>query len=521
MAAIGGVGGGVGDERAGPADAGVQERGAAPVLELRDVRKTFGGAQALAGVDFTLRTGEVHAIVGMNGAGKSTLVELICGAFAPDAGEIAIGGRRQSALTPRRAHAAGVSMVHQKRTLVNDLTVAENILLGRLPSRRGRIQWKRANREAARALEGLGIDLSPGTVAGRLGPAEQTLVEIAREVHLGGRVLILDEPTASLGGRDAETIRRLVRTLRDRGTSIIYISHHLDEVLDLADRVTVMRDGQVAAAVRAADMDLPALIGAMVGDRLVHERPAGGRAPGAPVLRLAGLVGGRLREFDLTVGAGEVVAVLGPAGDGQSELFRLLAGLRRAEAGRVTVNGTEIAPGDVGASLAAGLRCVTGDRLSYGLVPGLGVDENLAMVRRGRLRPWLVRWRELHAEGRKARERYGVTTLHADPPVASLSGGNQQKVLLAAWLDGDPVACLLEEPTGGVDVAAKADIHHIVDGLADRGTAVLLGSSDVDEVLRLADRVVVVRSGRIVAESPIDRVTRDDLVTLTAGGDQT
>ncbi|MFC5750183.1 sugar ABC transporter ATP-binding protein [Actinomadura rugatobispora] len=516
MAALDGRGG----VPQGDADIGLHERQAAPVLQLRQVRKAFGGAQALAGVDFTLLPGEVHALVGMNGAGKSTLVELICGAFTPDAGDIVIDGQHRSALTPRRAHAAGVSIVHQKRTLVNGLTVAENILLGRLPARGGRIRWKQAHREAARALDGLGIEVATEAVAGSLGPAEQTLVEIAREVHLGGRVLILDEPTASLGGRDAQTIHRLVRTLRDRGTAIVYISHHLDEVLDLADRVTVMRDGHVAAVARAAEIDLPALINAMVGDRLVHDRPGRNRSAGEAVLELTGLAGGRLHPFDLTVRAGEVVAVLGPAGDGQSELFRLLTGLRRAKSGHLTVNGAKVAPGDVGAGLAAGLRCVTGDRLSYGLVPVLSVDENLALVRRGRLRPWLVRWRRLHAEGRQARERYGVTTLHADPPVASLSGGNQQKVLLSAWLDGEPAACLLEEPTNGVDVAAKAEIHHIVDGLAERGTAVLLGSSDVDEVLRLADRVVVVRSGRIVADSPIEKVTRDDLVTLTAGGDQ-
>ncbi|MEU5879983.1 sugar ABC transporter ATP-binding protein [Spirillospora sp. NPDC047279] len=501
--------------------AALDERPQAPVLELRGVRKAFGGAQALAGVDFTLLPGEVHAVVGMNGAGKSTLVELICGSFAPDAGDILIDGRIQGTLTPRRVHGAGVSIVHQRRTLVNTLTVAENLLLGRLPARAGRVQWRRVREEAARALAGLGIDLPPDTVAGTLGPAEQTLVEIAREVHLGGRVLILDEPTASLGGRDAQRIHRLVRTLRDRGVAIVYISHHLDEVLDLADRVTVLRDGHVATVAHSAGLDLPALIRAMVGDRVVHERPDARRRAGEPVLELTGLAGGRLRAFDLTVRAGEVVAVLGPVGDGQSELFRLLTGLRRASDGRVTVNGAGVAPGDVRAALAAGLRCVTGDRLSYGLVPGLSVDENLDLVRRGRSRPWLVRWRDVHAEGRRARERFGVTALHADPPVSTLSGGNQQKVLLSAWLDGEPAACLLEEPTNGVDVAAKADIHRIVDGLAGRGTAVLLCSCDPDEVLRLADRVVVVRSGRIVADSPIDQVTRDDLVTLTAGGDQT
>ncbi|MFF5259852.1 sugar ABC transporter ATP-binding protein [Actinomadura viridis] len=489
-----------------------------PALELRGVRKAFGGAQALIDVDFTLRPGEVHAVVGMNGAGKSTLVEMICGAVVPDGGDIVIAGRRHGALTPRKAHAAGVSIVHQRRSLVLGLTVTENLLLGRLPTRGGRVDWRRAREQALRALADLGIDVAPGTVAARLGPGERTLVEIAREVHAGGNVLILDEPTASLGGADALRIHRLVRTLRERGTAIIYISHHLDEVLDLADRVTVMRDGRRVVTVPAGEVDLPALVRAMAGERLVQDRPDRARTSGEPVLELDGLDAGRLRGFGVTVRAGEIVAVLGPAGDGQSELFGVLSGLRRPRAGRVRVNGRPLRPGSVRSALSAGLRCVTGDRLAFGLVPGLSVDENLDLVRRGLGRPWVVRWGRLHREGRRARDRYGVVTLHPDPAVTTLSGGNQQKVLLAAWLDTEVTACLLEEPTNGVDVAAKADIHRLVDGLADRGTAVLLASSDVDEAVRLADRVLVVRAGRVVADRPMDRVTRDDLVSLTAGG---
>ncbi|MGP4022557.1 sugar ABC transporter ATP-binding protein [Actinomadura sp. 3N407] len=503
---------------------------AAPVLELREVSKTFGGAHALAGVDFTLLPGEVHAVVGMNGAGKSTLVETISGAIAPDSGTIVIAGDRHSALTPRRAHASGVSIVHQKRSLVPGLTIAENLLLGRLPTRMGKVAWRQTHREAARALADLGIEIATDLVAAGLGPAEQTLVEIAREVHLGGRVLILDEPTASLGGADALRIHRLVRTLRSRGTGVVYISHNLDEVLDLADRITVMRDGRRVVTVPATDVDLPALVRAMVGDRLVHgtgdhvpaeDEPApelsAMREP-APVLELCAVTAGRLREFDLKVHAGQITAVLGPAGDGQSELFPLLSGLRRPRSGQVRVNGRAVRPGNIGASLAAGLRCVTGDRLAYGLVPGLTVDENLDLARRGLGRPWLVRWGRMRRQGRAARDRYGVTTIQANPAVSTLSGGNQQKVLLAAWLDTEATACLLEEPTNGVDVAAKADIHRLAGDLAARGTAVLLASSDVDEVVRLADRVVVVRAGRTAADLPIDQVTRDDLISLTAGG---
>ncbi|WP_283134550.1 sugar ABC transporter ATP-binding protein [Rhizohabitans arisaemae] len=488
-------------------------------LELRGVRKSFGGAVALRDVGFTLLAGEVHALVGMNGAGKSTLVKIISGAYPPDGGELLIAGRRHGALTPRRARALGVSIVHQQRMLVPELTVGENLFLGRMPLRLGRVDWNRVHTDAARLLAELGVEVASRTTAGELGPAEQTLVEIARETHAGGEVLILDEPTATLGGSDAARVHRLVRTLGARGVAVVYISHHLDEVLDLADRVTVLRDGRHVTTVPTDRMDLPELVRAMTGDRLPQGRPDTGRTLGEVVLELDDLTAGtRLDGMDVTVRAGEVVAVLGCAGDGQSQLFPLLSGLRRPTRGRIKVAGREVRPGSVTAALGAGLRCVTGERLVHGLVPELGVDENLALTERGLHRPWLVRWGRLHRAGGAARTRFGVVTIQADPPVSTLSGGNQQKVLLARWLDSGAVACLLEEPTNGVDIAAKADIHRLVDDLAARGTAVLLASADVDEVLRLAGRVVVVRAGRTVADLPTGQVSRDELVALSVGG---
>ncbi|MFD9718696.1 sugar ABC transporter ATP-binding protein [Streptomyces sp. NPDC059076] len=489
-----------------------------PALELRGVSKSFGGAHALREVDFTLLPGEVHALAGMNGAGKSTLVEVVCGALAPDDGEILVGGASCPTLTPRRARALGVSIVHQRRTLVPDLTVAENLLLGRLPHRAGRVDWSTVRSEAASALDDLGVEVPVQAAVGDLTPAQQTLVEIAREVHVGGRILILDEPTAALGGADAARIHDLVRELRSRGTAVVYISHHLDEVLALADRITVMRDGRTALTEAIENVDLPALVRAMIGDRLVAEPVVRKRTFGVAALELDQLGGDRLRDFDLTIRAGEIVAVLGPAGDAQRELFPLLSGVRQPSTGTVRVGGNRLRTGSIRASLSAGLRCVTGDRLVNGLVPGLSVDENLALADRGMKRPWLVRWAVLHRRAADTRRRYGVITLAADPAVDSLSGGNQQKVLLAKWLDTETTVCLLEEPTSGVDVAAKADIHQMVDELADRGAAVLLTSADVDEVRRLADRVVVIRGGRAVAELHRGELSRDDLVSLTVGG---
>ncbi|MER7619758.1 ATP-binding cassette domain-containing protein, partial [Nonomuraea wenchangensis] len=323
-------------------------------IELAGVSKSFGGAVALREIDFAVNGGEVHALVGMNGAGKSTLVKILSGALVPDAGEVLIDGAGHGALTPRRARALGVSIVHQHRTLVPQLTVAENMLLGRLPRRAGAVDWRRAHAEAARALAALDVRVPTRAVAGELGPAQQTLVEIAREVATGGKVLVLDEPTASLGGADAATVHDLVRRLSSAGISIVYISHHLDEVLGLADRITVLRDGRRIVTAAGADLDLAGLVRAMTGEQISHQRPRRDRAAGETVLEIDALASGaRLAELTLTVRAHEVVAVLGPAGDGQSELFDLLSGRRRPSGGRIRVAGADVAAGDVGAALAA------------------------------------------------------------------------------------------------------------------------------------------------------------------------
>ncbi|KRA26010.1 sugar ABC transporter ATP-binding protein [Microbacterium sp. Root61] len=492
--------------------------GVDPILALVGVSKAFGGASALRDVSFDVRPGEVHALVGMNGAGKSTLVGVMSGAIVPDEGMMTLKGQLLHALTPRRARQHGISTVPQKRDLVSHLTVAENLFLGALPRRAGIVSWRRVEREARAVLDAVGVAIDPRRQAGALSTAEQTMVEIAREVHRGGKVLILDEPTATLGGAAAEEVRALVRRLRDQGRAVVFISHHLDEILELADRVTVLRDGRRRLTVDRAHLDTASLVFAMVGDHVDTERSESARAPGEVVLRLAGLtVQDRLDGLSLEVRAGEVVAVLGPAGDGQTVLFAALAGLTRPDAGTLSVHGFDVPWGSIRRSLDSGLRCVTGDRLARGLVGELTVDENITMAQDRLARRTWVSWRGLRARAADLRRRFGVVTLQDNPPIGRLSGGNQQKVLLAKWLESAPSVCLLEEPTNGVDVAAKADIHRLIDDLAHRGSAVLLTSSDVHEVLRLADRIAVVSAGRLIAVREVDTVTRDELVALTVG----
>ncbi|MFK0172040.1 sugar ABC transporter ATP-binding protein [Streptomyces sp. NPDC090306] len=489
------------------------------VVRVRGVTKSFGGAAALKDVDLDLYPGEIHALMGMNGAGKSTLVQVLSGIHQPDSGTVEVNGHTEHGLTVRRARRLGISSVPQRRELAMGLTVAENVMLGDLPRRAGAVHWRRVRSEARAALAALGIDIDVERVAGSLTVAEQTMVEVAREVRRGGRVLILDEPTACLSAEAANQIRALVRTLRDEGVAVVYISHYIDEVMAVADRLTVLRDGAVVRSAPAAEMDPALLVRSMVGRDVVSTRPER-PAPKAEIgLAVRGLGDGRaIHDFAVDVRKGEIVAVLGPAGDAQSRLFHLLSGRERPAAGAVHVDGRRIPPGRVAHALRGGLRCVTGDRRTLGLVPGLTVDENLMLAGDRFARRRLHRTTALARRAAPVRTAYGVVALSGNPPVGSLSGGNQQKVLLGKWLETEPVACFLEDPTNGVDIAAMADIHVLVDDLASRGVAVLLASSSAEEVMRLADRVVVVRSGRVVAEHAIEDITHDELVATALGG---
>lgn len=493
-----------------------------PVLSLRGIQKSFGGPLALADVNFDVRSGRIHALLGMNGAGKSTLVQIISGSLPATSGEIVLNGAPFRTMTPRRARSAGVATVFQRRTLVGSLTVAENILMGELPVRAGFVDWREAHSLAGNALAAIRAEIDPRQTVNKLGAAHQTLVEIAREIRKGASLLMLDEPTAALGAVDARIVHDVVRGLAADGVAIIYISHHLDEVFELADDVTVLRDGHVVLDVPVASIDLKELVRAMVGEDVRSERRPRNNAVGEVRLELDDIsAAGEIDGFSVAVRAGEIVAVLGPAGAAQESLFPILSGLSSPASGVIEVAGETLKQGSVRAALRAGVRCISVDRMGYGLIPGLSVAENITALEQAIARKAFVSWRAISLRARELREQFNVVSLHDNPAIESLSGGNQQKVLLGKLLANDHVvACLLEEPTGGVDISAKAEIHRYVEDLASRGVAVLLASSDVDEVLRLADRIVVVRGTAQVAECVATETTREELVAMVLGGQE-
>jgi ABC-type sugar transport system ATPase subunit len=490
------------------------------VLELRGIHKTFGGMAAVDGVDLELRAGEVHAWVGENGAGKSTLARVLAGLHGDYTGEIRAAGQPLRLATPAAAAACGIALVHQELSLVPELSVAENVFLGREP--RGRWPWLvdfGAMRRRARAvLDALGAALPVDARVGQLGPGERQLVEIAKGLAREPRLLILDEPTSSLSAREARELLARVRALRERGGALVYVSHRIDEVFEVADRISVLRDGKLVAAGPRAHWDGASLVRAMVG-RDLPLREAAARAPGEVLLQVEDL--GRRGEFagvSLALRAGEVLGIAGLVGAGGSALLRALYGLGPAGSGTVRVRGRVeriAAPRD---ALRLSIGFVPADRRREGLIPERSLRENaaLAALREFSRGPCLDRAREREAvDG--IRGKLGLERIPAEAPVRKLSGGNQQKVVLARALLRQPSVLLLDEPTRGVDVAAKAEIHALIEARVRAGVAVLLVSSDLPELLALCDRILVMRQGRGVAEFERGLASEERVIAAAAG----
>jgi D-xylose transport system ATP-binding protein len=501
-----------------------------PVLEARSVAKRFGGVVALREVSFELATGEVHALCGENGAGKSTLIKLLAGIHPHGSydGQILVNGTEARFASARAAEEAGIAVIHQELALFPDLTIAENLLLSRLPTRRGLVDQPRMLALARALLDEVGLAVDPALPLRELGVAQQQLVEIARALARRPRILVLDEPTAALARHEIDSLLALVSRLRGQGVACIYISHKLDEVFAIADRITVLRDGQAQGTHVATRTDAASIIAMMVGRPLGELYPRRRRARGAPVLEVNGLEvrcgSGRvavLRNIDLTVHAGEVLGIGGLMGAGRSELLLHLMGLQgERRNGHVKVGGHLLAPGNPRLAMRAGLALVTEDRKRLGLVPDAGVAFNLMLSSLARVsrRGLLDESREARLAGDMCAE-LRVKASSLETAVGALSGGNQQKVVIGKALLTQPRVLLLDEPTRGIDVGAKLEVYELINRLTEAGQAIVLVSSELPELLGISDRIVMLHEGRIGGEFDPCTATQQQLLGAAMGMD--
>jgi rhamnose transport system ATP-binding protein len=491
-----------------------------PLLVLERATKSFGPVKALVDADITLFPGEAHALVGENGAGKSTLVKILAGVHQPDSGRLLIDGEPTVFTGPGAARDAGVSIIYQEPTLFPDLTVAENIYIGRQPLRAGRrIDRAAMNAAAAELFARLGVRLDPERQARGLSVADQQIVEIAKALSLNARVLVMDEPTAALTTVEVRRLFEVMRTLRTQGAAVLFISHRLEEVFASCQRVTIMRDGQFVRSAPIDEVSVDEIIRSMVGRELSALFPKTETEPGEVVLAVEGL--GRdnvLRDISFTVRRGEIVALAGLVGAGRSEVARAIFGIDRRTSGSVRINGKELSNGKPLDAMAAGVALVPEDRRQQGLVMELGIDRNLALASLARLRRFgLIRRRDERRLTRDWAQRLQVKFGRIGNAVATLSGGNQQKVVLGKWLARDPSLLIIDEPTRGIDVGTKSEVHRILDELVGRGMAVLMISSELPEVLGMADRVLVMHEGRISAEFDRADATEDAIMRAATG----
>ena len=483
------------------------------VLRARDISRAFPGVQALAGVELTLRAGEVHALMGQNGAGKSTLIKVLTGLYAPDSGSIELLGQPVTPRSPLHAQELGISAVHQESHLLPNLSVAENICAGRYPRRPwlrgGGIDWRETHRRARELLAGLGIDLDVTQLAGGLPAALQQLATVARAVSTDARVLILDEPTSSLDADEVKALFALIRRLRDKGVAILFVTHFLDQVYEICDRITVLRNGRFVGEYPCARLDTHGLIAAMVGRELVnakrpatHEIAASGSAPA--VLAAKNIARrGQLKPMDIELRAGEVLGLAGLLGSGRTELARLLFALDARDTGDITVDGKPAKLEQPADALRLGLGFCPEDRKESGIVAELSVRENIVLALQARMGLGsFLKPAEQRALAEKLVAALGVKTASIETPIAQLSGGNQQKAIIARWLATHPRVLILDEPTRGIDVAAKQELMNEVLELANGGTAVLFISAEIEEIVRLSDRIMVLRDRAKAGELP-------------------
>lgn len=493
-----------------------------PALEMRTITKTYPGVRALDGVDFSVRPGEVHALVGENGAGKSTLMKILAGAQPKDSGEIFIDGRPAQIDSPQSAMALGISIIYQEFNLVKYMSAAENIFLGREPKGRlpGFVDFGRMYKDAQEVIDQLGVPLSVRTPVSRLSIAQQQMVEIAKATSRKSQIIAMDEPSATLTEHELDSLFSLIRQLKEQGVSIIYISHRLEEIFEIADRVTVLRDGNLVGTVDVTDTNREEIIKMMVGRELKDKIPKKEVPIGEPALTVTGLNrAGVLHDISFAVRQGEILGLAGLVGAGRSEVARAIFGANPIDSGEIRLNGNRVEIRSPRDAINLGIGLVTEDRKTLGLIMGMALRENVSMANLGVLSRlgFINRGKERAAASRYVTDLM-IKTPSVEQQVQNLSGGNQQKVVLAKWLFTQSKVLIFDEPTRGIDVGAKTEIYNLMNRLAENGAAIIMISSELPEVLGMSDRILVMHEGRVAGELSREEATQEAIMHLATGG---
>jgi ribose transport system ATP-binding protein len=486
---------------------------------MRGISKTYPGARALSRADLEVRAGEVHVLVGENGAGKSTLMKILSGAVRADAGDILLDGHSIEIGGPLGARRLGISTIHQELSLVPHLSVAENIFLGKTPTRwPGVVDWRRMRRDADAVLEGLGVSIDCRTPVGSLRLAQQQMVEVARALSDNARILIMDEPTSALSQREVAQLFTTIARVTANGVAVVYISHRLDEVFRIGDRVTVLRDGCHVATKGIAEVTASELVRLMADRDVSDHYPRPPRTRGEELLRVEGLTGGGLKDVSLTLHRGEILGIAGLVGAGRTRLARAIAGADRRESGRILIGGKPVSIGSPADAARAGIGFLPEDRKQQGLVLPLSVERNISLSHlQAVARLGLVDAAREREEAGNAIGTLRIRTSGPEQPVLDLSGGNQQKVVLAKWLAARAEILIFDEPTRGIDVAARHDIYLLINRLVENGAGVIMISSDLPEVLGMSDRILVMRGGAVQAELLARNATDADVLHAALG----
>jgi ABC-type sugar transport system ATPase subunit len=489
-------------------------------VEARNIFKHFDGVHALSGVNLAVNTGEIHALLGENGAGKSTLVKVITGIYAPDSGSILRNGSEVEFANVRMANAAGIVALYQELSIIPSISVAENILLGeQTPSKAGFVQWSQLRKRAQEQLDRLNQKIPLGKLAGELSPVQQTMVAFARALATDARVLILDEPTASLTDTEIKDLFAVLRKLRDQGVAIVYVSHRLEEVFELCDRLTIMRNGETIITKNVSDSTMDEVISTMVGRDAGELYPERGTATDKVALTVEGISGRRVRDISFSVNKGEVLGIGGLAGSGRSELLRILAGAQKHTSGVIKVGETSLpnSPG-VNRALDAGIALVPEERRSQGVILSASIRDNIALANIPFVSGFgFVSGAKITSLADEGIKNLQIKARNTRQNVGQLSGGNQQKVVLAKMLARKPRILLMDEPTRGIDVGTKAEIYRLIRELAANGTTVIAVSSELPELIGLSDRIIIMHEGRISGEIPAKQADDELLLTYCYG----